>query len=104
MEMTAAVVFGVLTVISVVLCVRQYRQKGSVMSTAYFAADREMREKLRTKKAYRYAGNVFLYTGLVSALLTAYFLTGLPALVLLTAVLALGGALGGLLQIGVADK
>lgn len=60
MGMAAGLALCLVGVIGLIVAIRQYRHKGSVFDAAYFAAPKPEREKLKTNKAYRYAGNLFL--------------------------------------------
>lgn len=87
-----------------IITVRHYRQKGDVLSAAYFAASREERMKLRTKKAYRYTAHAYLYLTLISGLFGISFLLDSAPAALTGAVLAMSGMLSGLIYIVTAGK
>ncbi len=82
--------------IGIVVTVRLYLHRGPLLSAAYFAAPKEEREKLKTQKAYRYAGNLFLVLTTACLLLGLSFLFDSEALAFVGAVVALGEAGAGL--------
>ena len=96
MGMAAGLALCLVGVIGLIVAIRQYRHKGSVFDAAYFAAPKPEREKLKTNKAYRYAGNLFLVLATACLLLGLSFLFDPEALAFVGAVVALGGAGAGL--------
>lgn len=56
MGMAAGLALCLVGLIGIVVTVRLYLHRGPLLSAAYFAAPKEEREKLKTQKAYRYAG------------------------------------------------
>lgn len=82
--------------IGIVVTVRLYLHRGPLLSAAYFAAPNEEREKLKTQKAYRYAGNLFLVLTTVCWLFGLSLVFDEEALAFVGAVVALGEAGAGL--------
>ena len=97
MELAMGVVLCLIGLACLAVAIRQYRQKGPVCSAAYFSASKEEQGTLRTKKAYRYAGNVFLYGAIIALLLGISFLLDQTGIAFVGVVLAAGGALSGFL-------
>lgn len=96
MGMATGLALCLVGMIGLIVAIRQYRHKGSVFDAAYFAAPKPEREKLKTNKAYRYAGNLFLVLATACLLLGISFLFDSEALAFVGAVVALGEAGAGL--------
>ena len=73
--LTEGIVLILTGAVLLVCAIRQYREKGPVLSVAYFAADAQDRPNMRTPKAYRWAGNVLLYPSIVCLLFGISFVT-----------------------------
>lgn len=78
---------------------RQYLRKGPVISSAYFASEKEEREKMKTPKAYRYAGNVLLYPGLICLLFGLSFVFDIGMFAYVATVMAVSGVLSAMVFI-----
>lgn len=90
-------VFALVGIACLIVTIRQYRRIGSVFCAAYFSLPKDERESLRTAKAYRYAGNVFLYLTMISFLVGASLIFDHASLALIGATLAASGVLGGII-------
>lgn len=72
--LAVGVVLGFAGIINLIFMITQYRCKGPVMSAAYFAADVNEREHLRTKKAYHSAGNHYFSMTLICCFFSLSFI------------------------------
>ena len=90
--------------IGIVVTVRLYLHRGPLLSAAYFAAPKEEREKLKTQKAYRYAGNLFLVLTTVCWLFGLSLAFDEEALAFIGAGVVLGEACAGLVFLAVQDR
>lgn len=95
-KLAAGLALCVVGLIGLIVTARQYLHKGPLFSMAYFVAPKEKRETLKTKRAYRLSGNVFLVLTTVSLLLGLSFVFDKEALALMGAVVALGETGAGL--------
>lgn len=103
MGMAVGLALCLVGLIGLIIAIRQYRHKGSVFGAAYFAAPKQEREKLKTNKAYRYGGNLFLVLATFCLLLGLSFVFASQALAFVGAVVALGEAGAGLAFLAVRD-
>lgn len=90
--------------IGIVVTVRQYLHRGPLLSAVYFAAPKEEREKLKTQKAYRYAGNLFLVLTTVCWLFGLSLAFDEEALAFIGAGIVLGEACAGFMFLAVQDR
>lgn len=106
-ENGALLAFGVvwcaLAIIFLVMMVRQFLQKGSLLSVVYLYAPKEERHKLQQKRLYQAIGCVFLYLFLISLFLGLFFIFDFDLFASFAAILALSGLFNLLLRFATKD-
>ena len=101
---TEGIILTIVGIIGVILAIMQYRQKGPVLSAAYFAASKEEQKKMHTKKAYRYSAHVLIYTAMPCLFFGISFISNINVFAYIATILAITGTLTGILFAFVKNK
>ena len=101
---TAGIALILIGIVGIVLAIMQYRQKGPVLSAAYFAASKEEQQKMHTKKAYRYSAHVLIYTAMPCLFFGISFISNINVFAYIATILAVTGTLTGILFAFVKNK
>ena len=102
--MACGIILCLMAVISLVIGIRQYRQKGRLFSITAFFAEEGLEEKLKTKKIYRGVAWGYLLLGIILLLLGISFLLDQDQLAYLAAAVAFGQMCVGFMRFFFGEK
>lgn len=75
MNTAIGVVFLIISIVTFILSIRQFLQKGNLYSVSYFATPKGEREELKSPKSYHYSAWLLFHTAFICGFLGLFFIT-----------------------------